>query len=155
MSETSKTTLAWRDWLGHRLPAGSLGRYLLVGGFNTAFGYALYVAFTALLMPHIHAGYVVASVLANVVAITVSFVNHKVFVFKTKGHWLREWSRCLVVYGSTMVAGLVALPPLVWACTRLTGDAASAPYIAGAAWTLVNVLWNFVGHKHFAFASPR
>lgn len=144
-----------RDRLREGLAPGSLGRYLVVGAFNTAFGYATYAGFTALLMPRLPAGYVLASLLSSLLAITVSFVNHKLFVFQTRGHWLREWGRCLVVYGSTMVAGLVALPPLVWGCTWLTGDAASAPYLAGAAWTVLNVGWNFLGHKHYAFVGPR
>lgn len=125
----------------------------MVGAFNTAFGYALYAALTALLMPHVPHGYLLASLCGSLISVTVSFLNHKLFVFQTRGNWLQEWWRCMAVYGTSMVLGLAALPPLVWACNRLTGDAASAPYLAGACWTVVNLGWNFLGHKHFAFSS--
>lgn len=145
---------SWRTKLNTVLLSSTFRRYLLVGAFNTAFGYAVYVALTALLMPYLTHGYLVASLLGSLLSITVSFFNHKLFVFRTKGNWLQEWWRCLAVYGTSMVLGLFALPPLVWGCTWATGDAASAPYLAGAIWLVLNLGWNFLGHKHFAFA-PR
>ncbi|MEB3327915.1 MAG: GtrA family protein [Candidatus Sericytochromatia bacterium] len=154
MPETPAPLPPWRTRLRTALPPGSLPRYVLVGGFNTVFGYAVYAGLTALLMPRLAAGYMVASLLGSIVAITVSFVNHKLFVFKTQGNWLREWWRCVAVYGSSMLLGLMALPLLVWGCEWLTGEVASAPYVAGAVWTMLTVGWNFWGHKNFAFAGP-
>src|SRR4029077_16008540 len=41
---------------GH-IPPGQFGRYLVVGVWNTAFGYSTYAAFTALLTPRIPHAY--------------------------------------------------------------------------------------------------
>jgi len=128
---------------------------LIVGVVNTAFGYATYAWFTALLTPHVPLAYMVASVISGLLSITFSFLNYKWLIFKTKGNYLREWSRCVVVYGSTMVIGTLILPITVFLVRHLAGAKASAPYIAGAIGTCANVIAGFLGHKNFSFAEPR
>jgi len=126
-------------------------RYLLVGAWNTAFGYGLFALFTALMAGRFPYSYVAASVLANLIAITVAFLAYKRFVFKTQGNYLREWLRCLVVYSGSIAAGVLFLPPLVFLFIRLTGDPRSSPYLAGAVLTAGTVLASFFGHRHFSF----
>ena len=144
------------------IPRGQLVRYLVVGVWNTAFGYATFAGFTALLTGVVPAPYLAASLLASLINITVSFLGYKWFVFKTKGHYLREWLRCLAVYGGSIALGLVLLPPAVWAVSAVTGNPGSAPYIAGALLMGGQVILSFIGHKNFSFkaagtspASPR
>jgi putative flippase GtrA len=121
--------------------------------WNTAFGYGSYAGFTALLTPHIAHAYIVASVVANVLTITVAFLAYKRFVFKTKGNYLREWLRCVAVYGGAALLGTSLLPVLVFALRHFTHFNVSAPYIAGAALLGLSATISFIGHKNFSFAS--
>ena len=135
------------------IPPAQFGRYLLVGVWNTAFGYATYAAFVAVLQPRIPApaNYLLASVLSSVINISVAFLGYKWFVFKTKGNYLREWLRCFAVYSSSIALGLVALPVCVHAVGRMTGNPRTAPYIGGALLTGVTVVCSFLGHRFYSF----
>ena len=124
----------------------------MVGVVNTAFGYGTYAGLTALFTPHIPFAYMLASVISSFVNITFSFLSYKWFIFKTQGNYLREWSRCIVVYGSTMATGTAILPVTVFLVRHLTPADKSAPYIAGALQMSANVIAGFLGHKHFSFA---
>lgn len=139
--------------LTRHVPAGLLGRYLVVGIGNTAFGYGTFALFTALLDRHMPASYMAGSLLSSVLNITVSFLGYKWFVFKTKGNYLREWTRCLVVYSGGIALGLALLPPTVFLVSYLTGNPGAAPYIAGALLLGVQVILSFIGHKTFSFKS--
>ncbi|HEU5350889.1 MAG TPA: GtrA family protein [Terracidiphilus sp.] len=126
-------------------------RYLMVGGFNTLFGYALFALLNWVLSGLGRYSYLLAAVLGNVVAITVAFLGYKWFVFRTRGHYLREWIRCLGVYGSTMVIGLVGLAILVPILEHHLERPILAPYVAGAMMTGVGVIISFLGHKNISF----
>ena len=126
-------------------------RYLLVGGFNTCFGYALFVAFNYLFRRLGVYGSEIASLLSNVLAITVAFLGYKWFVFRSHGHYLREWLRCISVYGSSMVFSLVMLPPLTLLLRRWFGPTQMASNLAAAILTVVTVVASYFGHKHFSF----
>jgi putative flippase GtrA len=126
-------------------------RYLLVGGFNTCFGYALFVAFNYLFRALGVYGSEIASLLGNVIAITVAFLGYKWFVFRTHGNYLREWLRCLSVYGSSMLFALVMLPPLTLLLRRWYGHSQMASNVAAAILTVVTVAASYFGHKHFSF----
>jgi putative flippase GtrA len=148
MQPTSQSTLSA---LTRHIPPSQFGRYLLVGLWNTAFGYATYAFFTALLDKVVPQSYMLASVLSSFINITVSFFGYKWFVFKTRGNYLREWIRCVGVYGSNILFGLAILPVLVYAIRHHTHLQRQAPYVAGAFLTAVTVLVSFFGHKHFSF----
>ncbi len=135
---------------GH-IPPGQFGRYLVVGIWNTLFGYGCFVALTALLARVIPYSYLAASLLGNLLSITVAFLGYKRFVFKTKGNYLREWARCVAVYSGGIALGLVLLPILVGGIRHTTRYYREAPYIAGALLTGVNIIVSFVGHRKFTF----
>jgi putative flippase GtrA len=135
---------------GH-LPPGQVLRYLVVGVWNTVFGYGTFALFTALLAPHMPASYMAASLLSSLINITVSFLGYKWFVFKTQGNYLREWARCLLVYSGSIALGLALLPPTVWLVEAATGARRAAPYIAGAVLMAGQVALSFLGHKNFSF----
>ena len=126
-------------------------RYVFVGGFNTVFGYGVFAllnwSFTGLGTY----SYMYAAVLANFIAITVAFLGYKWFVFRTRGNYLREWIRCLGVYGSSALIGLVGLPILVPILRPHLRNPGHASYIAAAIMTIVTVLFSFVGHKNISF----
>ena len=137
------------------IPPGQLGRYLLVGIWNTAFGYGTFALLTALLDRYVPASYMAASLLSSVLNITVSFLGYKWFVFKTKGNYVREWARCLMVYSGGIVLGLALLPPTVFLVGYLTDRPRAAPYIAGAFVLGLQVILSFLGHKTFSFKDGR
>jgi putative flippase GtrA len=140
--------------LTSHIPPGQLGRYLLVGTWNTVFAYGSFALFTAGLDRYIPASYMAASLLSSVLNITVAFFGYKWFVFKTKGNALREWARCLMVYSGGIVLGLALLPPTVLLVRHVTGNPRSAPYLAGAVVMGVQIILGFIGHRTFSFRGP-
>src|SRR5208282_4881184 len=141
----------WRTEITGHIPPGQFGRYLLVGMWNTLFGYGTFALFTAVLNPIVPYSYIWASLLSGLLNITVAYFGYKWFVFKTKGNYLREWMRCVAVYSGAIVFSLIALPVLVLLIRHNTRFFAGAPYIAGALLTVFVVLYSFLGHKKFSF----
>lgn len=137
--------------LTSHIPPGQFGRYLLVGVWNTLFGYTTFAALTALLAPKVPQSYMLAAVLSSVLNITVAFLGYKWFVFRTKGNYLREWGRCLAVYGSSTILGVGALPIMVWTIRLTSRLDRQAPYLAGALMMAFGAVYNFLGHKKFSF----
>ena len=144
----------WSAKLTRHIPPGQFGRYLLVGAWNTLFGYGSFAFFTSILSPVISHSYIAAYVISSLLNISVSYLGYKFFVFKTKGNYLREWIRCVSVYSVGILFGVVTLPVLVLVIRRNTRFVAEAPYIAGAILTAFMVVYSFVGHKKFSFRSP-
>jgi putative flippase GtrA len=135
------------------IPPGQFFRYVLVGIWNTGFGYALFVIFTYLLSRRWpQYGYIPASLLSSVFSITVAFFGYKLYVFKTEGNYLAEWLRCVAVYGSSIAIGLAILPCVVFLIRHATTIDTKAPYLAAAVMTGFNAIYNFIGHKKFSFA---
>jgi putative flippase GtrA len=126
------------------------GRYLLVGGFNTIFGYGVFALFNWLLR-RVPYGYLWATFFSNLIAITVAFLGYKWFVFKTKGHYLREWVRCLGVYGSSMALGLLGMAILVPILRHHMAKPQAASYLAAALLMGLTVIFSFLGNKHISF----
>jgi len=137
----------------HHIPPGQFCRYLFVGGFNTVFGYSCFALLTLVMTPHLPHAYILAGVLSSIINITVSFLNYKWFIFKTKGNYLREWTRCVVVYSGGILAGALLLPACVFLLRHVTPMQEMAPYVAAAILTAINVVASFIGHKKFSFAS--
>jgi putative flippase GtrA len=142
----------WGARILHHFPPGQFSRYLVVGVVNTLFGYGTYAAFTALLTPHVPFAYVVAGLVSSVFGITFSFFAYKWFIFKTRGNYLREWSRCILVYGGLILLSAAILPVTVFLVRHLTPARQSAPYIAGAIHMGAITVLGFLGHKSFSFA---
>jgi len=117
-------------------------RYLMAGGWNTVFGYGVYVWLLWLFQPQVH--YMAIAVATNVLAITMAYATHKLFVFRTKGNVLREYLKFYGVYGVTAVLGLAALP----LCVEWLG---MSPYVAPLLILGVTVVVSYFGHKHFSF----
>lgn len=137
--------------LDAKTSAGQFARYILVGGFNTVFGYSVFALLNWLLRGLGSFAYMYAWFVANIIAITAAFLAYKWFVFRTRGNYLIEWLRCFGVYGSGMLFGAVALPITVTILRRTMHKPEQAPYIAVALLTVVTVMLSFIGHKHFSF----
>jgi len=133
----------------------TLIRYLAVGALNTAFAYGCFALLTLLLNSLFAYGYILASLIANLFTITFSFLGYKWFVFKTHGNYFKEWIRCVGVYTGSMLLSAAALPILVPIIRRQTGNAHSAPYIAGAIVLVFSVAFSFFGHRHISFGGSK
>jgi putative flippase GtrA len=150
----SDSSNRWSTKLTRHIPPGQFGRYLLVGAWNTLFGYGSFAFFTAILSPIVPHSYIAASVISSLLNISVSYLGYKWFVFKTKGNYLREWIRCVGVYSGGILFGVLTLPLLVVIIRRNTRFVTQAPYIAGALLTAFMVVYSFIGHKKFSFRIP-
>ena len=126
-------------------------RYILVGGFNTVFGYGIFALLNWLTRGLGTYNYLYAAILANLIAITVAFLGYKWFVFRTRGNYLVEYIRCFGVYGSSALIGLAGLSILVPIIRRNLHDPEQAPYLAAALLTVVTMAFSFFGHKNFSF----
>ena len=124
-------------------------RFLLVGGFNTAFGYLVFVAIDLTLgrALRLDGNPVWASIaslaLSHIVATIPAFILYRRFVFKVRGNVLLDMVRFQAVYVVPLSINFVVLPFLVW-----LGWPA---ILAQAAIVIVNVVINYFGHKHISF----
>ena len=155
MTEAQVETSGWRRLVASvtaYFPPGQFLRYILVGCFNTVFGYCDFAALNWLLFRHhVPASYMFAAVLATLINIPVAFLGYKWFVFKTKGRYLAEGLKAAAVYTSGMLPTLILLPGLVFLLRRLTPLNDKAPYVANAMLIVFSVIYNFIGHKQLTF----
>ena len=86
------------------------------------------------------------AIIANIIAITMSFFTYKKFVFKTNGNWLSEYLRCYVVYGFNAVLGIL----LLWFFV----DIVKFNIFVGQGLSIIfTVSLSFFLHKKFTFKS--
>lgn len=117
-------------------------RYLLVGGWNTGFGYFVSLVLYQCLAHRLHI--VLIGIIANIINISMSFFTYKIFVFKTRGNPLYEYLRSYVVYGAGAIIGIIALWLLV--------DGLHFPFwIAQGMVVAVTVVISYFGHLLFTF----
>jgi putative flippase GtrA len=119
-------------------------RYVLVGAWNTLFGYFLGVILFLLLNSRVHI--VIIAIIANIIAISMSFVTYKILVFKTTGSWLPEYLRCYIVYGFNALLGTLFL----WLMVDGVG---LNIWIAQGLSILATVFTSYFLHKRFTFRS--
>jgi putative flippase GtrA len=117
-------------------------RYILAGGWNTAFGYTISTGFYYLFSKQVHI--IVLLIAANILAISMAFLTYKLFVFRTRGNWWREYIRSYLVYGTTASIGIAML----W----LMVDFAAIPFwIAQGGVIMLTVIFSYIGHSRFTF----
>jgi putative flippase GtrA len=126
-------------------------RYVLVGGFNTVFGYGFFALLNWMFTGFGSYSYMYAAILANFIAISVAFLGYKWFVFRTRGNYLMEWIRCFGVYGTSALIGLAGLPIMVTILRPHLQRPELASYLAAAILTVVSVVFSFFGHKNVSF----
>ena len=129
-------------------------RFLVVGGWNTVFGYSVYV-FSYLIyspiLPEIFFSYTLAMITSQVVSLFHNFFTHKNFTFRssaTKANSLRsEFFRFASAYFTLYIVSLILLPILV----ELVG---LHPLPAGIVIIIVVYLFGgFFVHKNYSFKS--
>ena len=127
-----------------RLLADERIRFLIVGGINTALGYALFVSFQ-LSIGHV-IGYLGSLYLSYAIAIVVAFVLHRRFTFRKarSGNAWIDFVRFIGVYVVSLAINTALLPLLV-EVVRLD------PLVAQAISVVVTTLISYFGHKFFSF----
>jgi putative flippase GtrA len=121
-------------------------RYLLVGGWNTIFGYFTGIGIYNLL--NLDLSIWLIGLLSNVVCISMSFLTYKIFVFRTKGNWLVEYFRSFIVYGFMAIVGIF----LLW---LFVIKLAITIEIAQALIILCTTVISYIGHLNFTFNSRK
>ncbi|WP_253861465.1 GtrA family protein [Mycobacterium asiaticum] len=123
--------------------------FLLVGGINTVVGFGLFIA-CSVSMGHFvdHrlgavAGSLVTVGISHPLTVLFAFVMHRRFVFRVRGHVLRDLIRFWSVYFTALAINVVALPLLVE--LGLHRIPAQAIVIA------FTTLMSYFGHRHFSF----
>ena len=85
-------------------------RFLLIGGVNAAISYVIF-AIALYLIGHEH--YQICVALQWIISSVFSFVNQKIFVFCTKGHWVEEYLKCCTTWFISYLLNVVILELLV------------------------------------------
>jgi putative flippase GtrA len=134
MSERLRELPGWAH--GERM------RFIAVGIYNTAFGYACFAALYLAVGRAVPL--FVVQVLAHVLSVANAFVAHRRFTFRSRSEWLPEFLRFNVSYLGALGFGLVALPLLV-------GRARMPPLVAAALVTVATVAVSYVLHRRFSF----
>ena len=119
-------------------------RFLLVGAFNTAFGYLVFVVLYLLAGSRLH--YLLVAVLAHFLAVIVAFLCHRHLVFRSRGPWFGEFARYNLSILGVMLAGLLGLFLLV-------SGLLLHPLPAQAIVTCLSVIVSYFAHRHFSFRS--
>ena len=125
-------------------------RFLLVGGWNTIFGYLAFIGldylFTGLFSKR-YVAYMSAAVFSNILAIINAYVFHKYITFKSTVRGLgiiAEFLRFSTTYLVTFVLGLLLLPFSV-EVLNIT------PKIAVALLVVLFTGISYLGHMKFSF----
>lgn len=116
--------------------------YLVVGGWNTLFGYLAFSALYYLLSSRL--SYVLIFVGAYAISTLNGYWGYKLFVFKTHTRFIVEFPRFALVYVAALAVNLVVFP---WLTTTLGLN----PYLSQALFTVVLVVTTYIVNKRFSF----
>jgi putative flippase GtrA len=117
-------------------------RYLLVGAWNTLFGYGVFALLQLTVGDDVH--YLLLLTLAQVLATLNAFVGYRVLVFKVTGTVLCDLARFSLVYAGAFAVNLAALPLLV--------EVASVPVLLAQAFVVGGtIVASFFVHRSFSF----
>ena len=116
--------------------------YLVVGGWNTVFGYCIWAALQFLLGNHLH--YLVVVLISWPIAVLNAYVGYRYIVFRSRGSILREFPRFSLVYVVTLVVNLALLPIALHVLPLNI-------YAVQALLTVLVVVCSYLSHKHFSF----
>jgi putative flippase GtrA len=137
-------------------------RYLLAGACNTLFGIFTTLAITRLFLALVPSQPklmgTAAMLFASFICIAFSFLTYKWFVFRTKGNYVREYMRSLLVYLPSLAINTLAVAPLSAALNFVNAPMDSLMKVNGGSVYLASVLLlgitfilSFFGHKHVSF----
>lgn len=117
-------------------------RFLIIGGWNFVFSYVFFAFLFWFLRDSINE-FVIISI-STVVGITNAFISHRLFTYRSKGPWIKEYLRFYVVYSGQMILNVILFGLFV---RYLKFN----PYITQAGIAIVLTAFSYYGHKHFSF----
>lgn len=116
-------------------------RFLFIGGINAAFSYIIFaVALYFIGQEH----YQVCVALQWIISSVFSFVNQKLFVFCTKGNWLKEYLKCCTTWVVSYICNAIILEIIVKFVTQNV-------YIGQLFSILFASVITYILFKYFAF----
>ncbi len=120
----------------------TLIRYLIAGGYNTVFGFAVFTGLFILLESDLH--YLGIAIITQIISITNSYIVYRVFVFKSRGKIINEYFRIYIVYGISFILGIALL-------TLLVEFAGLHPVLAQFFVIIITVIVSYIGNRRFTF----
>ena len=117
-------------------------RYVLVGGWNTLFGWAVFVVLQLTIGATI--GYMAVLVIAQVVSIINAYLCYRWLVFRVQGNWWLDFFRFSTVYWIVFALNIVALPLMVSALGMNV-------IVAQTVFVVITVIASYVAHNRFSF----
>ena len=123
--------------------------FLVVGAINTLVAFGIFVACSESVGHYVDhrlgkvPGSLVTVGISHVLTVLFAFVMHRRFVFRVRGHVLRDLMRFESVYLTALAINAVALPVLV--------ELGLARIPAQAIIVASTMLLSYFGHRHFSF----
>lgn len=124
------------------LRSSRIARFLLVGAYNTLFGYVVFVGLYYWLRDDVH--YNVVLFISYIISVTNSYLLQRRFVFASRSRTLAEFVRFNVV---NFLAMLINMALLSLAVTYVTANVALAQALALS----VTIVFIYAGHSWFSF----
>ena len=116
-------------------------RFLLVGGYNAAFSYIIFAIAVYFLGQE---NYQICVALQWIISSVFSFVNQKIFVFCTKGNWIKEYLKCCTTWAVSYACNAIILEFIVRYVTKNV-------YIGQIVSIFIASVVTYVLFKYFAF----
>jgi len=119
-------------------------QYVVVGGWNTLFGYAVFALLFWLLQDSVPVSVIL--VCSYALGIANNYITYKTVVFRTRATGPGEFPRFAIVYVAILAVNLVVLPA---ALRYLPFNA----YVIQALFAIVVVIASYLANKRFSFRS--
>lgn len=121
-------------------------RFLIIGAYNTGFGYFCFIVLYHLYGHQLH--YLVIAVLSHLIAVANAFTSQRVLVFRASGSIVWEFVRFNITSLGTLAFGMAGVVFLV-------EQAKLSVVVSQTLITGLNVIISYFAHKHFTFKPSR
>lgn len=125
-----------RFWLNEKI------RYLLIGAYNTAFGYGVFATLWVMFGNSLH--YILILTISHIISVTSAFFLYRILVFRKQGNAAGDFIRFNMVYLGTFLFNIIALPTLI--------EVGSVHPLAAQAFILgLTIISSYILHRRFSF----
>jgi putative flippase GtrA len=118
-------------------------RFLLAGAWNTLVGYLIFVGVHIVYGTKL--GTVGTIIVSYVIALPAAFIVQRLFVFRTRGIWIKQFIRFALANSTVVVANSIFLPIAI---TTTRAD----PLLLQAIFLVISAATSYLAHKHYSFA---
>lgn len=117
-------------------------KFLIVGGWNTLFGYAVFIVLYYNLHSLTH--YILILIINYLISISNAYLTYKFIVFKTRGNYLKEYLKFYLVYGLAFIINLLLL--------IISAEILHLNILfSQTAIVFITAIISYTGHKGFSF----